>query len=56
MNEIRTWGWSLRGHLIVFFFGVNQVRCFGLKPGMQGECLMCIVSAKITEFGGRSGR
>ena len=39
--------------LFFFLFGVNQVHCFGLKPGTRGECLMCIVSAKITELRGR---
>ena len=39
--------------LFLFLFGVNQVHCFGLKPGTRGECLMCIVSAKITELRGR---
>ena len=34
-------------------FDVNQVHCFVLKRGMRGEYLMCIVSAKITELGGR---
>ena len=32
---------------------MNQVHSFGLKPGTRGECLMCIVSAKITELRGR---
>ena len=40
--------------LLFFLFGVNQVHCFGLKPGTRGECLMCIVSAKITGLRGRS--
>ena len=36
-----------------FLFGVNQVHCFGLKPGTRGEYLMCIVTAKIMELRGR---
>ena len=35
---------------IFFSFGVNQVHWFILKPGAQGEYLMCIVSAKITDL------
>ena len=31
---------------------MNQVHCFGLKPGAQGEYLMCTVLVKITEHGG----
>ena len=39
--------------LLLFWFGVNQAHGFGLKPGTQGEYLMCIASAKITELRGR---
>ena len=39
--------------LFFFLFGVNQVHCFGLKPGTRGEYLMCIVTAKIMELRGR---
>ena len=46
-------GRSLRQHLIVFFFRANQVHCFSLKLRARGEYLMCIVSAKIRELGGR---
>ena len=53
MKEIRMWG---RSEIIsyCFLFGVNKVHCFGLKPGVRGEYLMCIVSTIITELGGRS--
>ena len=51
MKEMRTWGRSsLRKHLIVLSFGVNQVHCFGLKPRVRGKYLMCIVSAKTTQL------
>ena len=39
--------------LLFFLFGVNQVHCFGLKPGEWGEYLKCIVSVKIMELRGR---
>ena len=38
---------------LFFLFGVNQLNCFGLKPGAQKECLMCILSAKVTDLRGR---
>ena len=46
---MRTWGRSV----YCFMFGLNQVYCFGLKPGARGEYLMYTVSAKNTELGGR---
>ena len=37
--------WRFR--LIFFFvFGVNQVHCFDLNPGVQGQYLLCIVWLK----------
>ena len=36
-----------------FLFNVNQVHCFGLKPGPRGEYLISVVSVKITELRGR---
>ena len=39
--------------LLFFSFGVNHVHCFGLKPGVRGEHLMCFVSAKIKVLGRR---
>ena len=52
MKEMRTWGWSEITFLFVLF-GVNQVHCFGLNVEARRECLMCIVSAKITKLRGR---
>ena len=53
MKEMRTSGWSEITSYCFFLFGVNQVHCFGLKPGTRGEYLMCIVTAKIMELRGR---
>ena len=53
MKEMRTWDWSEITWIwsyCFFLFGVNQVHCFGLKPGTRGEYLMCIVTAKIMEL------
>ena len=52
MKEMRTWGWSEITSYF-FWFGVNQVHCFGLKPGAWWECLMCNVPTKITDLRGR---
>ena len=52
MKEMRTWGWSEITSYF-FWFGVNQVHCFGLKPGAWWECLMCNVPTKITDLKGR---
>ena len=41
------------GNEDVGLVSVNQVHCFGLKPGTRGEYLMCIVAAKIMELRGR---
>ena len=52
VKEMRTWGRSAEITFHFFIWRCFEVHCFGLKNRVQGEYLMCIVSAKITKLGG----